>query len=637
MPVSERIQVQAWPTLHVVGRPQRGSWLGLLLFWATAILVVLGGLAWRFATLYEGRIYPGVSVAGMPVGGLSPEAAAVLLRQRLHEQGSRPVILRAGNHQWAVTLAELGFTLDAEATAARAYAVGRNGPPLLRPLMWWGGLRDGHEIAPVFRYDRRAALALLSHLAREINRDSEDARLILVGLDVFARPATVGRTLDIEASLERIEEAVNQGPDSPVELVILEHRPRILSAEEPATRLQRFLSAPLRLETRLPTWVETTEGPQQLEWPLVWAVNPAQKARLVRIFPAEEADGELGWHLNVNAEPLRRELEALAARFAQPPRDARFDYDPESDTLRPLVISQPGVEVDVEAALNALESGLQAETGPTAVPLPVRVTRPAVSTADAERLNIHGVAAVGESTFHGSPPGREQNIDVASSRFHGIVIPPHTEFSFNAYLGEVLDATGYEESYIILGNRTQVGIGGGVCQVSTTLFRAAFFAGFEITERHAHGYRVGYYEPPVGLDATVFSPYVDFKFRNDTDNYYLLERELDLKAKRLRFIFYGPDTGRLVEMVGPQILEVIPHGDPVYEEDPALPAGVVKQVDWAHDGAKVKVERIVRDKTTGQVIRHDVFWSNYRPWVARYLVGTGPADETVKPEEQGER
>ncbi len=626
-----------WPVSYTPPRPQRGSWFGLLLFWALAAAIVFGVLVWRLETIYEGRIYPGVSVAGVPVGGLSPDAAAVLLRQRLHEQTSRPVVLRAAGQAWVYTLEELGYMLDVEASVEQAYAVGRDVPAWLRPLAWWLTLRSGHEVTPVYRHEPRASLAVLSHLAREINRDPQDAQVVVVGLDAYARPATFGRTLDIEASLERIQQAVAQGSEEPVELVVRERPPRILSAEAPAARVQRLLSAPLRLEARLPVWVETAEGPQRMEWPLVWAVNRARQARLVRLVPAEQPDGQLGWKLNVDPAPLQAELEVLAARLAQPPREARFDYDPETDTLRPLIVSQPGIEVDVEGAQHALEAALQADASPTALALPVQVTKPAVSTADAEKLNIHGVAAVGESAFGGSPPGREQNIDVASSRFHGIVIPPHTEFSFNAYLGEVLDATGYEESYIILGNRTQVGIGGGVCQVSTTLFRAAFFAGFEITERYAHGYRVSYYEPPVGMDATIFSPYVDFKFRNDTDNYYLLERELDLTAKRLRFIFYGPDTGRSVEMVGPQIIEVIPHGEPIYEEDPSLPAGVVKQVDWARDGAKVKVERLVRDKATGEVIRHDVFWSNYRPWVARYLVGIGPASETVAPEGEGER
>ncbi|MDQ7028498.1 MAG: VanW family protein [Ardenticatenia bacterium] len=604
----------------VARRP--GSWWGVLAAWCLALATLFAVAVWATTTAYADRIYPGVTVEGVPLGGLSPETAEAVLRGRLQEYGSRPVVLRAAGRQWAYTLSDVGYRLHVEATVARAYAVGREGALWRRPLVWWNLLRGGYDIAPVHSFDAQTGLALLSLIARELHRTPQDARVDVVGLDAYARPALPGRTLDIEASLQRLRELALRGEGSTVELVVVERPPLIRSAEPAASRARRLLTGRPRLEARVPTWVGEGKTARRLELPLVWAFRRTPLSRALRVIPVEVAEGQRAWQVDADMSPLKDEVATLVARLAQPPRDARFDYNPDTGTLRPLIVSQPGITVDPEAALRALKAAWL--EGRSTSALPVQITWPAVSTADAGRLEVSNIVAVGESTFGGSPPAREQNIAVSSARFHGIVIPPHTEVSFNTYLGEILDATGYEESYIILGNRTAVGIGGGICQVSTTLFRAAFFAGFQITERRAHGYRVRYYEPPIGLDATVFSPYVDFKFRNDTDNYYLLQRELDLKAKRLRFVLYGPDTGRMVEMIGPQVLEITPHGDPIYEEDPSLPAGVIKQVDWAQDGARVKVERIVRHRTTGEVIYHDVFWSTYRPWVARYLVGTGP-------------
>jgi vancomycin resistance protein YoaR len=152
------------------------------------------------------------------------------------------------------------------------------------------------------------------------------------------------------------------------------------------------------------------------------------------------------------------------------------------------------------------------------------------------------------------------------------------------------------------------------------MFRAAFFGGFPIVERWAHAYRVSWYEPPVGLDATVFSPSVDFKFKNDTENYLLIQTKVDLKAGTLTFSLYGTKPNRTVEMEEPIMENVIPHGPPIYTDDPTLKKGVVKQTDSAHDGADVTIWRKII--VNGQVVKREKFFSRYEPWVARYLVGT---------------
>jgi vancomycin resistance protein YoaR len=156
--------------------------------------------------------------------------------------------------------------------------------------------------------------------------------------------------------------------------------------------------------------------------------------------------------------------------------------------------------------------------------------------------------------------------------------------------------------------------------VSTTVFRAAFWGGYPIVERWAHAYRVGYYEPPIGLDATVFAPSVDFKFKNDSDTYLLIQPKVDLKTTTLTFNFYGTKPNRTVEMEDPIIENVIPHGPPIYTDDPTLKKGVTKQVDFEHDGGDVTIWRKIL--VNGQVVKREKFFSRYQPWVARYQVGT---------------
>jgi len=167
-----------------------------------------------------------------------------------------------------------------------------------------------------------------------------------------------------------------------------------------------------------------------------------------------------------------------------------------------------------------------------------------------------------------------------------------------------------------------VGIGGGVCQVSTTAFRAAFEAGYPIIERYAHGFRVGWYEPPVGLDATVYAPQVDLKFLNDSPYYLLIETKVDRAAATLKFLFYSTQPDYTVAMEGPFESNVVPHPEPIYEEDPSLEPGETVQVEWPKDGLDVTVYRVLHKD--GQEIRRDTFFSHYLSWAARYKVGPAP-------------
>jgi vancomycin resistance protein YoaR len=263
------------------------------------------------------------------------------------------------------------------------------------------------------------------------------------------------------------------------------------------------------------------------------------------------------------------------------------------------------------------------ESPANVIDLPLLVTAPAVSSADVEALGLKTLVSESTSYFKGSSEGRMNNIKQAASKFQNIVVPPDGIFSFNEHLGDVSKENGFDESLIIFGNRTTVGIGGGVCQVSTTAFRAAFYGGFEIVERWAHGYRVGWYETNSGpgLDATIYSPDVDFRFRNDTPHHILIKTETDLTAGTLTFRFYGTPTNREVVVSEPEQTNQVKPEPPVYEEDPLLPKGKVEQVDWANEGVEVTVTRTVTED--GAIIHNDTIVSRYRPWRAVYKVGTG--------------
>jgi vancomycin resistance protein YoaR len=140
-----------------------------------------------------------------------------------------------------------------------------------------------------------------------------------------------------------------------------------------------------------------------------------------------------------------------------------------------------------------------------------------------------------------------------------------------------------------------------------------------VTERWPHAFRVSYYEPPIGLDATIYSPQVDLKWVNDTGHYILIQTAVDRQNSTVTFRFYGTNPGRTVEMEGPFEDNPVSHGPAVYRDDPTLPKGQTKQIEWAKDGLDVTIYRIV--KQGGVEVRRDTFFSRYRPWQAVYLVG----------------
>jgi vancomycin resistance protein YoaR len=259
--------------------------------------------------------------------------------------------------------------------------------------------------------------------------------------------------------------------------------------------------------------------------------------------------------------------------------------------------------------------------------------------ATGAELGITELVYAYTSYFRGSSSDRVQNIKTASASFHGLLIPPGGILSMSNELGDISLDNGYAEALIILGGQTITGVGGGVCQVSTTLFRTVYFAGYPILERYAHAYRVGYYEQTsggrdqnlAGLDATVFVPLVDFKFKNDTPYWLLMETYVN-SNQSLTWKFYSTKDGRVVNHTTTGPTNTIEAPDPLYRENPELEKGKIEQVDWEAEGATVVVKRTVT--RGGVVLYNDTFTTVYQPWRAIYEYG--PGTEGMPPDKKEE-
>jgi vancomycin resistance protein YoaR len=593
---------------------------GMALFLA----LVVGAMV-AFDMSNSGKILPGVSVAGIDLSGLTPEEASSLVTQQIAYPTLGSIAFQEGANVWVVKPSELGLFLDPQTSALAAYEKGRQGDPLARLSARFQAWYSGVDIPPLMVFDERMAQKYLKGIASEIDLPVIEASLSVNGTEVVVRPGQVGRTLDIDAALQDLREHIPSMTDGIIYLQVQESPPMILDVSEQAEIARRILSAPLVLQVP-----NAEEGD-----PDTWTFEPAVLAEMLAIERVESPEGAR-YQVALNSETMRPFLEGVAPQLARWPENARFIFN---DDTRQLEVIQPAVigrELDIDGTLQKINQ--RVAEGDHNLELVVNYTPPQVGDdAVGEDLGIRELVASHTSYFYGSSGSRIQNIQVAASRFHGALVPPGATFSMVDTLGTISLDDGYAEALIIFGGRTIQGVGGGVCQVSTTLFRTVFFGGFPIVERHPHAYRVGYYEQTsggginqrlAGLDATVFVPVVDFKFRNDTDHWLLMETYTNPGARTLTWKFYSTSDGRTVEWDTSGPRNVVEAPKPSYEENPELSAGEIKQVDWEADGADVSVTRtVMRD---GQVHLTDTISTHYLPWRSVYQYG--PGTEGMPPE-----
>jgi vancomycin resistance protein YoaR len=467
-------------------------------------------------------------------------------------------------------------------------------------------------------YDEFAARAYLAGIAAQVDRPVVEASLAINGLEVVSQPGQIGRQLDIPASMTPIELHMRAMTDGLLPLVIHENPPTIFEVDQAAGQARNILSAPLVLA--IPD--------AQPGVPASWTVEREQLATMLNIQRVDSASGS-AYQVLFDVEKLRPLLVEAAPKLSRQPANARFIFNDETRQLDLLQPSVTGRSLNIDATLQTIQTELPA--GNHNLNLAVDTLQPAVtSEATGEQLGIRELVSEHTSYFFGSSAARIQNIQTAAERFHGVLVAPGATFSMAEILGDISLDNGYAEALIIFGDRTIEGVGGGVCQVSTTLFRTAFLGGFPIVERHPHAYRVGYYEQNssghinpnfAGLDATVFVPIVDLKFVNDTPNWLLMETYFSGRGRKLTWKFYSTSDGRTVDWDTTGLQNVVEPPEPKYIENGDLGKGEMRQVDWAVAGGDVTISRVVT--RNGEVYLSDQFVTHYQPWRDIYEYGPG--------------
>lgn len=556
------------------------------------LIISLGILVGLLASwLYlRNRIYPGVSVAGVAVGKLTQAQAQALLARYLEDNVPSAVSLRYQNNNWELSLGQIEFEPQIANTINKAAS--------MRDLALF--YNRSADLPLDFTVNAAKLHDFIATISAQLSFPVQQPEIIVENNRIQVMPGQDGQQLEEIKVIKLLQTRWSTLDFTPVVLPVEIIAIAVSPAQLENTRQRAGELFGKKLNVKVEEQIAALDGQQ-----------------IVKL---------LSFAGGFERQKLETDIARLATSFNRPAVNAKFELQNGRVTL--FEPAKLGIELNAEVAVLQLEDGLRQleQSAEQELTIELRAERiaPEIANEQVNKLGIKVLLGRGESLFTGSAAGRIHNLALAASRINGTLVPAGTVFSFNQTAGDISAATGYQAAYIIRQGRTVLGDGGGVCQDSTTLFRAVLNAGLPIIERQPHSYRVVYYEKggyQPGLDATVFAPTVDFKFLNDTPAHILIQARTDRKTNMLIYELYGTSDGRIATISNHRVWESVAPPEPFYQDDPTLPVGTVKQVDFPAWGAKTafdyKVER------NGEVIFDRTFYSHFRSWQAVYLRGTG--------------
>ncbi len=554
------------------------------------------------AVAYNGKVHPGVNIGPVDIGGMSEANAAAVLRDSFERALLQPVSVSGQGHDWTMDKATLSPRPKLDEAIQVAMRYGRSGGVFKR----LGDRFVGFFTPQVFRMgatvDSVALDGFINQVATEVDRAPRDAGASIDASEVVITPASSGIKVDKDRLGQQIESSIFELDRTELALPVKVIEPSVTEdeAKEAGEKAKIALSGPVELTYLEDSWTLTVEDLQGL---------------LVFIPVTEDGEELLG--VGFDSTGYAAKLAELTRDYRKEPVDAKFIVEGVSVTIEPHT---QGVEVDTEAGRKATEAAV-AEDGTRQVALVTHTTDPERTTEAAEAMGIKERITAYTTKYSSSNRSRVTNIKVLSKALDGTILAPDATFSFNGTIGQRTAAKGYKEAPVISDGQLVPDLGGGVCQVSTTVFNAVFFAGLPVVDRSNHSLYISKY--PTGRDASVSWPGLDFKFKNDTDNYILIDAYASDTA--VTIAFYGTDMKRQIEYNTSGFYGFRAFGEKTIE-NATLDEGVRNAQSSGRQGRSVTVNRTVKDEQ-GALMWEEKFTSVYRPQNAIVEVGTKPIPE----------
>jgi vancomycin resistance protein YoaR len=601
-------------TLPVISRTSGFRWRRLVLAFAATFLVLIALIAvgtYVYASSNAGRILPGVSIGGVSVAGLTPDAAKAKLATALPDVSAGTIKVKAGSVEDAIAYADIGRNYNLDEAIDEAMNIGRQGNPLAQLGDQLRTLSTGVTVAPTVSYDAQALQQQVAQIVATAQVTPVNASISFRNGEYVVTRAADGQQVDGNEVLRQAIAALNT--DTIADAAV----------EVPATTVSAGISTP-DAEAALGQLQAVTSEPLLLT---IGATTHTVDAATLRGWTRLDETTPGHWSVVVDRAPIDQLVGVLKAQVDQPPVDADFKFENGAATAVP---GATGYEVNAatssDAIYNAL-AGRASGTPATQVTLPVTTTVPSFTTEEAQSL-VARVQLLGTWTTHYIPSPLNnggQNIRRPASLIDGTVVQPGAVFSFVGVAGPITEANGYGSGAAIVHGKTKAEgvLGGGLCSASTTAFNAALRAGFELGARRNHAYYITRY--PVGLDATIWisgSYTQDMSFTNDGD-YPIVIRGIN-KKRTVTFQIWGVPDGRTVSLSDPKVTNKQPASE-YYEFTDSLAPRETKVDEYKADGFNSVVIRTVRD-ANGNIIHQDTITSSYRRVNGIILVGRYPGD-----------
>lgn len=521
------------------------------------------------ASMYSEKFLPEVYADQIDMSTKTIEEGHDILKTYADSWQTKNLTLFISGQEYSTNFRELGVSIDIEETLKKIYRAKRGSNP-------YTSLRYSFQASTediILKVDESKMQEFIESKVTPDLSTPVSATYLLEANQLIIQDEVNGEEVSSQAIVNALAQAVNNNSlETDFDIQVTSIKPNITTGdlEQIRRQVETLLSVDFKLTLDQESWdIEPTET-------LSWLTFTK--------------DGALT-NIDISQDLVREYLTFLNEDIERPAKSAKLRYDRETQQVAILIPGQTGITLNIDESTQRIRDAILMNE--TNVVLAAQITEPEIYEGNLDTLGINTRIGIGTSNFAGSSASRVHNVKVAAEAMNGILLAPGEEFSFVEYLGPVNAATGYKPELVIKGNKTIPEYGGGVCQVSTTIFRAALYTGLEITERHAHSYVVSYYGTP-GLDATIYIPKPDFRFKNTTDTHILLQYYIN--GTEIGFEIFGSENSRQVNVSGPITLS----------------AGT--------DGSRRTV--VYRDVyEDGELISKDSFFSNYR---APNKVNTNP-------------
>ena len=572
------------------------------------LVIIIASPIAVYQYLYKDKIYSGVYVDGINLGGLTYDQALERLNQHIDNLKANGLNFCYKDKRVKVDIAtvsptdpDLSYQLldfSVEPMAKQAFTFGKDKDFFTNLQNQILAVLGQQEINLSFSLKEAELKDFLRQNFKDLENPGQDATIAFNPDGSYViNEEKPGYIMDYETAINDLKNKINLVSINSVELKMIAVVPQVTKIEAQALlpEIDKILKqGEINLRYKDKNWEIKNE--EYKNW--LGFKKEGQEVKLV-----------------FRDDLINQKLQAIAAEINIPAHDAKFTMA--DNKVTEFVPAQNGLELDQENSLTKINQEF-IQNNNLNIDILVKESEPAVKTADVNNLGIKELIGVGVSDFAGSHVNRIKNIKNAVAHLNGILIPPG-EFSIVDAIGPVNAATGYFQEFVIKGDRTIPEYGGGLCQIGTTMFRVALYSGLPITERRPHSYIVSYYKP-LGMDATIYGPHPDLRFMNDTGFNILLR--IKIEGTILTYEFWGTSDGRKVEITDPVLYNWTAQPADRLIENPALKPGQKKLMETGRRGADAHFYRYLTNAAGEK--KEEIFRSHYVAWPNIYEVGLQP-------------